>query len=231
MSNAAIITAAGQGIRMGLPVAKQFLPVLEKPLLWHTISVFETCPVIDDIILVLPPDMVETGRMQFPSEFKKIKAVAAGGKTRQESVRNGLAEVSGESVIVAVHDGVRPLVDHELIIRTINLAKEKGAAIPAVPAGDTLKSVSEGGLIARTLDRTGIYCAQTPQCFRLNLLKKAFSQAAQDGTFSTDEAQLLERIGEAVYISHGDPLNIKITTPSDLKIAEILLKARYDANS
>lgn len=230
MSNAAIITAAGQGLRMGLPVPKQFLQLLGKPLLWHTVKVFETCPVIDEIVLVLPADMVEQGRVQFPPEFKKIKAVVAGGDTRQESVRNGLAEVSGESLIVAVHDGVRPLIDHSLIFRTIALAKEKGAAIPAIPVGDTLKEVSKDGLIEGTLDRTGIYCAQTPQCFRLDLLIKAFSQAIEDGTFSTDEAQLLEGTGEAVYVSQGDPLNLKITTQSDLKIAEILLKERYDAS-
>ncbi|MEW6327137.1 MAG: 2-C-methyl-D-erythritol 4-phosphate cytidylyltransferase [Thermodesulfobacteriota bacterium] len=225
----AIITAAGKGVRIGTAVAKQFLPVLEKPLLWHTIKVFENCPGIDNIILVLPPGMVKIGRELFQTkgEFKKLWKVVAGGKTRQDSVSNGLRAIPEKYKIVVVHDAVRPLVDEDTIKEAIELAKEKGAAIAAIPANDTLKHVSPDGCIVRTVERSLIWQAQTPQVFRVKLLREAFTEAQKDNFYGTDEASLVERLGRPVYIIKGASTNIKVTTPSDLKLVEILLRDRY----
>ncbi|MDQ7836941.1 MAG: 2-C-methyl-D-erythritol 4-phosphate cytidylyltransferase [Thermodesulfobacteriota bacterium] len=229
MSTIAIITAAGKGVRIGAPVAKQFLPVLGKPLLWHTIKVFENCPGIDNIILVLPPDMVKIGRELFQTkgEFKKLWKVVAGGKTRQQSVSNGLRAIPEKYKIVVVHDGVRPLVNEDTIKEVIELAKEKGAAIAAMPANDTLKQVSADGCIIRTVERSLIWQAQTPQAFRAELLRRAFTEAQKDNFYGTDEASLVERLEEPVYIIKGASTNIKVTTPADLKLVEILLRYRY----
>lgn len=230
MGTVAIITAAGKGRRMGKAVAKQFLPVLGKPLIWHTIKVFENCSAVDDIILVLPADMLEVGKKQLqePGEFKKLSGLVAGGKTRQDSVNNGLRAIPQKSRIVVVHDGVRPLIQESIISKTIEYAKEKGAAITAIPASDTLKQISTEGHIAKTVERAAIWQAQTPQAFRVELLKKAFAEAERDHFQGTDEAVLVERIAEPVYVVEGSPMNIKVTTPSDLKLVEILLRDRYE---
>ncbi|MDD5451684.1 MAG: 2-C-methyl-D-erythritol 4-phosphate cytidylyltransferase [Desulfovibrionales bacterium] len=229
MSAIAIITAAGKGVRIGATVAKQFLPVLGKSLLWHTIKVFENCPGIDNIILVLPPDMVKIGRELFQTkgEFKKLWKVVAGGKTRQQSVSNGLRAIPEKYKIVVVHDGVRPLVNEDTIKEVIELAKEKGAAIAAMPANDTLKQVSADGRILRTVERSLIWQAQTPQAFRVELLRRAFTEAQKDNFYGTDEASLVERLEAPVYIIKGASTNIKVTTPADLKLVEILLRYRY----
>lgn len=231
MITAAIITAAGQGMRMGMPVAKQFLPILGKPLIWHTIRVFEKTPAIDDIILVLPPETLDLSREYFGNEpdFKKIRQVISGGTFRQDSVRNGLNAVAERAQIVLVHDGVRPLVDEELIVRIIECAKENGAAIAAIPATNTLKRVSGKGRILETVPRDHLWCAQTPQAFRIELLRRAF--AAIEGTpfQGTDEASLVERLGDPVHVVPGARTNIKVTTPFDLRLIEILLKERYDS--
>lgn len=232
MSTIAIIATAGIGMRMGTAIAKQFLPVLGKPLIWHTIKVFENCSTIDNIILVLPPDMVSVGKELFQSsgEFQKLWDVVAGGKSRPESVNNGLRAIPEKCQIVVVHDGVRPLVDERTIKQTIEQAKEKGAAIAAIPASDTLKQVSADGLIFKTIERALIWQAQTPQSFRTELLRRAFAEAQKDRFQSTDEASLVERLGEPVYIVRGHPTNIKVTTPGDLKLVETLLKDRYENN-
>ncbi len=219
------------GIRMGVAIAKQFLPILGKPLVWHTIKVFENCPAVDNVTLVLPPDMVKMGQeqLQSPGEFRKLSRIVPGGETRQESVGNGLQAIPETSGIVVVHDGVRPLVDEQTIIETIEQAKQKGAAIVAIPANNTLKQVSAHRYIIRTIERTPIWHAQTPQAFRVELLRKAFAEARKDNFQGTDEASLVERLGEPVYVVNGDPRNIKVTTPADLRLVETLLKERYEA--
>ncbi len=208
---------------------KQFLPVLGKPLIWHTLAAFERCRAIDKIVLVLPPEMVQAGVDQFQTggEFSKIACVVPGGKTRQESVGNGLRFVPAECRIVVVHDGVRPVVGEDIIVKTIEAAQEWGSAIAAIPVADTLKNVSDDGRISGTLERRHIWCAQTPQAFRLELLQRAYHESRTEALEATDEAALVERLGEPVYVVRGSSTNIKVTTPSDLKMVELLLREKY----
>lgn len=218
--NTAIIVAAGSGTRFGAGRPKQFVEILGKPLLAHTIERFESCPAVDRIVLVLPASEVEN----FPKIFSspKLKKIVAGGRTRAESVSNGLRVVAPETEIVAVHDGARPLVSIEEIEKTLAAARETGAACLVAPVSDTVKEVS-GGKIIRTVDRTSLRRALTPQCFRLEILQKAFSEADLSEA-ATDECFLVEKAGYEISVVDGSPKNIKITTPEDLILAEALLK-------
>jgi 2-C-methyl-D-erythritol 4-phosphate cytidylyltransferase len=222
--NSAIIVAAGSGMRFGTKTPKQFLEILGKPLLIHTLDRFESCSAIDEIILVLAAEEIANFRQTSEKyDLKKLARVISGGKTRAASVLNGLNAVDSESCeIVAVHDGARPLVSVTEISATIEKAKETGAACLVVAVTDTIKKVTEGKIIG-TIDRSKLRRALTPQCFRYEILKRAF---AENGVSEivTDECFLVEKLGYEIATVEGSAQNIKITLREDFVFAEHLLK-------
>lgn len=221
--NSAIIVAAGSGTRFGSATPKQFLEINGKSLIFHTLERFEKCDSIDEIILVLAKNEIENFRKIAKNHsIKKLKKTIAGGKTRAESVSNGLKAIDETSEIVAVHDGARPLVSVDEITATIEKAKETGAACLTAKVTDTIKRI-ENGKIAATIDRETLRRALTPQCFRKEILKKAFKSADLNES-ATDECFLVEKIGYEIAFVDGSATNIKITHQEDWILAEILLK-------
>lgn len=216
--NSAIIVAAGSGTRFGSDIPKQFVEILGRPLLVHTIEKFEACADIDEIVLVLSEDQISN----FRSEISKLRRIVAGGSSRAESVRNGLAAVSQSMNVVAVHDGARPLVSVEEIGRTVRKAAETGAACLVAEVSDTIKHI-EGGEIVRTVDRTKLRRALTPQAFKVEILRRAFDEFGADES-ATDECYLVEKLGVPIACVEGSSGNIKITRPEDILVAEALLK-------
>ncbi len=223
--NIAIIVAAGSGKRFGSSTPKQFLEINGKPLLLHTLEKFETSAAIDEYIVVLPSDEFINyfRKISENIKFPKLKSTITGGKTRAESVWNGLQEIDVSSCkIVAVHDGVRPFVTGEEIANTINKAKETGAACLVAPVTDTIKRV-ENGKIVETIDRNILKRALTPQAFRFEIIKRAFENADLSET-ATDECFLVESAGYEISFVEGSSNNIKITHAEDLRLAEFLLE-------
>ena len=224
--NVAIIAAAGQGVRVGGKRAKQFLELAGAPVIIHTLKRFEQCADIQEIILVLPAQDV-AGFLALAGKYglRKVTRVAQGGATRAESVLRGLRHARAATTeIVAVHDGVRPFVTPDEISRTVLAAQTTGAAILAAPATDTIKEV-ENDQVVRTLVRTSLRRALTPQCFRYSLLRRAYEQSPDfSAVDATDDSMLVERLGVKVTVIEGDPRNIKITRPEDIALAEILLQ-------
>jgi 2-C-methyl-D-erythritol 4-phosphate cytidylyltransferase len=229
LPNIAIIPAAGVGARMQADRAKQMLELGGVPLLIHTLKRFESCDAVDQIILVLQPDL--TGEvLALISRFglKKISRVVAGGAERQDSVYRGLQVMDeSETGVVAIHDAVRPFVRPAEIKLVVERAAASGAAIMALAATDTIKQV-KSGKIQRTLDRRRIYHAQTPQAFRFSIIREAYDKAYRDGFIGTDDSQLVERLGRPVSVVEGSPINMKITRPLDLCLAEAILSQYFD---
>lgn len=214
----AVIVAAGEGRRFG--GAKQFALLGGRPLLEHCIEAFESHEGVEAIVLVLPAARLGEA---LAGRFRKISSVVQGGPRRQDSVRNGFGAVHGRGRdVVLIHDGARPLAGSALISRVIDEAARSGAAVPVLPLEDTVKEVREEGVL-RTHDRSVLYRAQTPQGFFYEVLEEALAAADRDGFSGTDEAMLVERTGRRVAAVAGDPRNIKITTPLDVRIAEVLL--------
>jgi 2-C-methyl-D-erythritol 4-phosphate cytidylyltransferase len=214
----AIIVAAGKGERFGQK--KQYLYLKGKILLEYSLEVFNNHPLIDEIILVL--EKSENAKI-FENKYSKIKEVVQGGERRTDSVYSGFQRIrSKEHDLVLIHDGVRPLVTQDLITRVIETTKKKGTAVPVIKIDDALK-YCENNEIIKTLQREKIFRAQTPQGFIYNILKKAFDKAKEENYFGPDEAYLVEKTGVKVSIVEGDPMNIKITTPHDLKLVEFCL--------
>jgi len=224
--NTAIIVAAGSGTRFGAAVPKQFLEILGKPLVVHTLEQFEFCPAINEIILVLPLEETKKfSNIVKPYKLKKLTNAISGGRTRAESVFNGLNAIDAESAeIIAVHDGARPLVTTEEITGTIEKARETGAACLVAAVTDTIKEVANGKIVG-TIDRARLRRALTPQCFRYEILKRAFENADLSEA-ATDECFLVEKLGYEISIVEGAGRNIKITTREDFVLAEILLANR-----
>ncbi|HXG68346.1 MAG TPA: 2-C-methyl-D-erythritol 4-phosphate cytidylyltransferase [Blastocatellia bacterium] len=222
--NIAIIPAAGIGSRMHADRAKQMLELGGVPLLVHTLRRFEDCDAVDQVILVLQPNLTqEVLALASRHNLKKIARVVAGGAERQDSVYRGLQVIKEESAgVIAVHDGVRPFVRPEEIRAVIQRAETYGAALMAMPAIDTIKQV-RSGRVQRTLDRRRIYHAQTPQAFQYPIIKEAYARAIADGFMATDDSQLVERLGHRVSVVEGSSINIKITRPFDLRLAEVIL--------
>ncbi|MFP4667498.1 MAG: 2-C-methyl-D-erythritol 4-phosphate cytidylyltransferase [Desulfosalsimonas sp.] len=218
----AVIVAAGRGKRMNSSVAKQYFQIGGTPLFVRTLEVFAGHPEISRIQLVVPQEDIDFCRSMIPADLdrKADIRITAGGEKRQDSVYQGLLALEGPEEIVVIHDGVRPFVTPELVSACIEGAAETGACIAAIPASDTLKRVDSGNIINETLPRNRIWQAQTPQAFVLGLIKSAFEKARQDGFSGTDDASLVERTGRPVSIIQGSPLNLKITAPADLEIAE-----------
>ena len=224
--NIAIIAAAGSGKRMASERPKQFLQLAGIPIIIHTLNAFEQCESIHEIIVVLPAD-ASSEFLEAANKYglRKVAKVVPGGKTRAESVKRGLTAIrSATAEIVAVHDGVRPLVTSDEITATVEAAKEHEAAILVAPATDTIKQIKDETVV-RTLERRELRHALTPQCFRYELLRRAYEQADVNDPTLTDDSSLVEKLGVKVAIVDGSSRNIKITTPQDLIIAEELLRS------
>jgi 2-C-methyl-D-erythritol 4-phosphate cytidylyltransferase len=227
-----IIPAAGLGTRMapagkGAP-SKQFFEINGAPILIHTLRVFAGNRQISQIIVALRKN--EMSRFGAQLEKEKLSAkveMVEGGEHRQESVANAISSLkAAPDDIVLVHDAVRPFVDDEIIANVIHEVEKHAAAIAGLPAVDTIKQVeraAEGAIITSTIPRERVVQAQTPQGFRYELIKRAFDSALEDGFTGTDEASLVERLGESVWVVMGSARNIKITTPADLELAEFLI--------
>lgn len=227
--NIAIIAAAGAGTRMASDRPKQFLLLAGTPVIFHTLTVFEQCDSINEVIVVLPAEE-SAGFLSMAGKMglRKIARVVPGGATRAESVKRGLMSIrSATAEIVAVHDGVRPFVTVDEINDTIAAAQAGGAAILVAPVTDTIKQVSDQSIV-RTLDRGELRRALTPQCFRYELLREAYQHVDISDPLLTDESALVEQLGHRVSFVEGSARNIKITTADDLVVAEALLKRSTD---
>ena len=223
MKAAAIIPAGGSGSRMGLDIPKQFVALAGKPVIIHTLQAFEAAGPLSEIILVVPEEHFSYAvSLLAGAGLEKIKRVVVGGRTRQDSVKAGLAALSDDIELVLVHDGARPLVSGRLIAACLEAAAKYGAALAALPVKDTLKEAA-GHTILKTVDRASLWQAQTPQAAHVSLLKEAFDLARQRGFIGTDEASLLEHAAVEVHLVDGEERNIKITRPEDLQLAEALL--------
>jgi 2-C-methyl-D-erythritol 4-phosphate cytidylyltransferase len=229
MKATVLIPAAGMGRRMGASVSKQYLLLAGKPLLAHTLSLFEHHPLIEHIYLIVPEADIDYCRQEIVENygFRKVDKIVAGGVERQDSVYNGLKALRADGLDqperpVLIHDGARPLFDSRLLSQLIDIVSATGACAVGVPVKDTIKDV-EGQQITGSPDRKRLWQAQTPQGFQYQLLEQAFRQAAEDGYIGTDDASLLERAGYPVQMLEGDYRNIKVTTQEDLLIAAALL--------
>ncbi|MGV8905121.1 MAG: 2-C-methyl-D-erythritol 4-phosphate cytidylyltransferase [Acetobacterium sp.] len=222
-----IVPAAGQGRRMNTTISKQYLTLQAKPILAHTLDVFEKCSLINEIILVINKDEFEICEQQVltPYHYTKVKVVS-GGNTRQQSVYAGLETVNPKADIVMVHDGARPLIREAIIIKSINETIAHQATVVGVPAKNTIKVINADGLVEYTPNRDFLVEIQTPQTFEHQLLRRAHKKAIAEGVEGTDDAFLVERLSHPVKIVSGDYANIKMTTPEDLIIGEAILKQR-----
>lgn len=221
MSVIVLIPAAGQGRRMGTAVSKQYLRLADRPVLAHTLALFDSHPLIDAIYVLAPAADCADCRQQIVERygFAKVRAVVAGGAERQQSVANGLRACgAAEDDIVLVHDGVRPFFPAGLIAEVIATAREVGGCVVGMPVKDTIKTVIDGR-IAGTPQREVLWQAQTPQAFPFAVLQRAYAAAEREGFRGTDDASLVERLGLPVAMLAGSYRNIKITTPEDLLLA------------
>jgi 2-C-methyl-D-erythritol 4-phosphate cytidylyltransferase len=222
----AIIVAAGTSSRMG-GIDKVFARLGDEPMLVKIITVFQNCPSVDEIVVVLARKSLGQGR-KLIKEYKwpKVAAVCPGGLRRQDSVREGLKRLSGCDWVV-IHDGARPCIDTDIIERGLSVARESGAAIAAVPVKATIKVVSRRRFVQQTPARQNLWAAQTPQIFRYDLIVEAYHQVK---TEVTDDAALVEQLGHKVEVYMGSYQNIKVTTPEDLAIAQVFLKNNEHAS-
>jgi 2-C-methyl-D-erythritol 4-phosphate cytidylyltransferase / 2-C-methyl-D-erythritol 2,4-cyclodiphosphate synthase len=225
MQVTAVIAAGGRGIRFGGGTLKQFQRVGGRTILERSVHAFATHPAIAEVIVAIPPDLVAEPPSDLDGGGSAPVRVVAGGARRQDSVANAVNHASSASDVIVIHDAARPFVSADLITRTIEAAAAHGAALAATASRDTVKrvdrSTAAAGRVLETLPRDAIYLAQTPQAFRRDLLDRAL-EAGADAVEATDEASLVERLGVRVQIVDGDALNIKITTPDDLVLAEAI---------
>lgn len=249
----AIIPAAGLGKRFGHGGNKPFQPVMDKPLIVWALEVFES---IDDIVEVIPvfkkADMEQGCALLERFKLSKVKRIAPGGKERQDSVYNGLNLIGNKANAVLIHDGVRPLVERDLIKRAIQellapqqhppttpllrggeggvKGSERGfdGVVVGVPLKDTIKEVSSENFVQKTLDRKSLWAIQTPQVFKYAPLINAYKKAMDEGVYSTDDSAIVERYGGKVKVIMGSYTNIKITTPEDMDIAELFLRKKLN---
>ena len=217
----AVIVAAGSASRMG-GIDKVMAPLGGEPMVVRTVRQFQNCDAIREIVIVTRADLL-IPISDLCHGFDKVKAVVVGGNSRDESVWQGLNALSDKVKLVAVQDGARPFADWQLIDRVVRCANSYGAAAPAIPVKDTIKIV-KGGIVASTPNRSELQAVQTPQVVDFDLLRGALQKAKADGAAITDDCSAVERLGMSVRIVAGDEKNIKITTPLDLKIAELLLE-------
>lgn len=217
----AVIVAAGTASRMG-GIDKVMAPLCGEPMIWRTIATFQECDAIREIVVVTREDLLAE-MVCLCAEFSKVCSVVVGGADRPASVAAGLRNLSKKVKLAAIHDGARPLVNAELIDRTVRAAHSYGAAAPAIAVKDTIK-VAQGGLVVTTPDRNTLRAVQTPQVFDLQLLRGALQKAEADGLSVTDDCSAVEHLGMSVKLVEGEERNLKITTPMDLKIAAMILE-------
>lgn len=223
----ALIVAAGKGTRMGPDIDKLFLQVAGRPVLAHTWSQFEQAESISEIVLVVREGMQDTfHQLAATYGFKKRFRLVAGGKERQDSVWNGLSSLNPESEIVAIQDAARPCTSRELIGATIEAARQVGAAVAAQPVTDTIKESVDGQTIERTLDRSKLWAVQTPQTFRVEVIRRAMTEVRKRGLSVTDDTAACELIGQPVRLVVGSLPNPKITRPEDIPYVELLLRRK-----
>ena len=223
----AIILAAGKGSRMKGTMRKQYLNLSGRPVLAHSIIAFDSCSLVEEIFLVVPKEDVKYCQKNILSllDLKNQINLVHGGAERQNSVYNGLQSITKNAETVVIHDGVRPLIQPEDIKKCIFGSKKYGACILGTPSSDTLKRVDKTDTVETTIPRENIWLAQTPQAFQYELILKAHETARRDGYVGTDDASLVERLGENVKIINGGRFNIKITNKEDLAVA----RAMFDA--
>ena len=217
----AVLVAAGSASRMG-GIDKVMAPLGGEPMIVRTARAFQDCEAIREIVIVTRQDLI-LPITELCQGFDKVKAVVTGGGSRQESVWLGLSALSKDMELAAVHDGARPLVSQALIDRVVRAAHSYGGAAPAIPVKDTIK-VEKGGMIASTPDRDHLRAVQTPQVFDIDLLRGALQKAQLEGAAVTDDCSAVERLGMNIRLVEGEERNLKVTTPLDLKIAEMLLE-------
>jgi 2-C-methyl-D-erythritol 4-phosphate cytidylyltransferase len=220
----AIIVAAGKGTRMVSQADKLFLSLAGRPVVAHTWQRFDSAPCIGEIILVIRDGMQDTfTELAAKFQFTKPYRLVAGGKERQDSVWNGLQALSPDSEIVAIQDAARPCTSLALIEATISAARAEGAAVAAQPVSDTIKTSEDGGFVARHLDRSRLWAVQTPQTFRVEIIRRALSQAREKGLQVTDDTAACELIGQRVKLVYVPGPNPKITLPEDVAYVEMIL--------
>jgi len=229
MKVAALIPAAGEGKRMGYTLCKKpYISIKGYPILFYVLDILEQIPKIEQIIIAVSPRDEKVCKRDIIDRFsfKKVTNIVSGGKRRQDSVRNMLQFLSKDVEIVLIHDGARPLITKKLVQASINATEKWGATVLAVPAKDTIKFADKDRFVETTPCREKIWCIQTPQTFRRDVIVDAYKRAYEGGFMGTDDASLVERIGIKVKIIMGSYENIKITTPEDLFIAERIIKER-----
>ena len=221
----AIIVAAGRGTRMGPDIDKLFLEVAGRPVIAHTWARFDAAPLIDEVVLVVRAGM-ESAFQEIGATLglKKPFRLTVGGAERQDSVWNGLQAVDSGTEVVAIHDGARPCVSQELIEKTIASAREFGAAVAAQKVTDTIKQSDDGATISRTIDRAKLWSVQTPQAFRVTVIRRAIATARERGMNLTDDTAACELISQPVKLVEGQQPNPKVTVPGDLPFIESLLR-------
>ncbi len=226
MKTVAIIPAGGVGRRMGDGIPKQYLPLAGIPIIVHTLKAFQYSPVIDEIFLVVPEGDIPEVRQEIVERYglSKVGLILPGGKERQDSIHNALQHVGDDHEIVVVHDGVRPFVSRDLISRAVEAAREFGAVTIGVPVKDTVKEVTAEGWVKKTVVREGLWLTQTPQAFHRSIILDAYEKAGAEGFYGTDDASLVERMGIAVRMIPGDCNNIKVTTPEDLLLGDLVIR-------
>lgn len=225
MSVSVIIAAGGKGTRMGAGENKVFMKLRGKEMLARTAEAFQKNPDIDEIIIVTGErEHMRAGELMQKNGITKWRIATAGGATRTESVRNGLAFASGD--IILIHDGARALIGQDEISAAVRAAEEYGASAVGVPCKDTLKTVDDNGFIAGTADREKTFLIQTPQAFKRDIILSAYERAEKDGITATDDCALAERCGVKIKIITGKYDNIKLTTPDDMAAAERILEKR-----
>lgn len=217
----AVIVAAGNASRMG-GIDKVMAELRGEPMILRTVREFQNCDAISEIVIVTREDLI-LPISGLCKDMKKVIAVVVGGKSRQESVHLGLNALSEKVKLAAIHDGARPLISWNVIDRVVRAANTYGAAAPAIPVKDTIKVV-EGRVVKSTPDRATLFAVQTPQVFDFDLLRGALTKAKLDNLAVTDDCSAVEHMGMTVKIVEGDERNLKVTTPLDLKIAEMLLE-------
>jgi len=225
MRTLAIVLAGGAGKRMGSSTSKQFLLLDNKPILVHTLQVFQECKPVDGIYLVvnhrdlplIQEEILET------YHFSKIMKLVIGGRLRQDSVRNGLEAIDESCDVVIIHDAARPFVSPAFVEKSIFLMEMFDAVVPAIPARDTIKVISKEGFVLKTLERDALWHIQTPQTFKYDLIAKAYREGMAKKLCAYDDSTFIEHLGKKVKVVEGSPYNIKITTPEDLLIARGIL--------
>jgi 2-C-methyl-D-erythritol 4-phosphate cytidylyltransferase len=224
----ALVPAAGRGLRMGGSVPKQFLSIGGEPLIVQSLRVFQAASVIDQIVLAVPSADIEYCEKEIVTRhrFTKVTRVVAGGAERQDSVRCALAQIPSDTEIVLIHDAVRPFVTQRMIEEVVAAARKEGAAIIALPMRDTVKQVRKDGMVERTVDRSPLWLAQTPQAFRRDWIETAHRKGQIEGIQATDDSFLVEWLGHSVAVVEGSGENIKVTRPEDMVIGEAILAAR-----